>query len=150
MLGCRTIPSKPSLLCMSPLHQQPVCRNSAMIFLLYLLFQIPESSLQGSFAWIEKKKAVHSQLRTCRHVLHPRACLESAAEGFCGLHPRAGPGIRAAIQRSPSLAVTHLELLAESELDLTSENPSHAIQLWILRDYSFEGPNTCMCLNMQM
>lgn len=150
MLGCRTIPSKPSFLCLSPLHQQPVCHNSAMTFLLYLLLQFPKSSPQDSFAWVEKSKAVHGQLRTCPRVPHPGACLEPAAEGFCGRHPWAGAGIKAAIWRSPSLAVTHLELLAESELDLTSEKPSHAIQLWILRDCSFEEANMCMCLNTQM
>lgn len=49
-----------------------------------------------------------------------------AVKGFCGLPPWADPDIRAAIWRIPSLAVTHLELLAESELDLTSENLSPA------------------------
>lgn len=79
---------------------------------------------------------------------HPVAHLDPASGGFCGLHPQAGPAVEAVIRRSPSLAVAHLELLAESELDLTSENPSCAVQLWILRDYSFDGAN--MCLNMQM
>lgn len=75
----------------------------------------------------------------------PGASLRGVPEGFCGLHPWAGPAVKAAIRRSPSLAVAHLELLAESELDPTSENPS-----WILRDYSFEGANMSIFLNMQM
>ena len=150
MLRCRTIPSKPSFLCLSPLHQQPVHHNSAMIFLLLLLHQIPKSSLSGGFGWVEKSKALHGQLRTCRHVLHPGVCLESAAEGFCGLHPQAGPGIKAAVCRSPRLAVPHLELLAQSELDLIPGNTNHAVPLWSLGDYSFEGANRCTCLNMQM
>ena len=97
---------------------------------------------------VEKRKAACGQLRVCPCVLRPGARLEPAPEGFCRLQPRAAPAVEVAIWRSLSAAVACLELLAESELDLTSENPICAVQQWILRDCSFEGANTCMCLNM--
>lgn len=43
------------------------------------------------------------------------------------------------MQRSACLAAARLELLPGSDLDLTSKNPSHPVQLWILGDYRFEG-----------
>lgn len=72
-------------------------------------------------------------------MLHPGVFLGPAAGGCCRLGLRAGPSVEAMMQESPHLTAAHLELLADAELGLTSENPSRAVQLWIFEDYRFEG-----------
>lgn len=74
-------------------------------------------------------------------MLHPGACLGPAAGGCCRLDLWEGPSVEAMMQESPRLAAAHLELLADAELHLISENPSCAVQLWIFEDCRFEGAN---------
>lgn len=137
MLGCRTVPSKLFFawaLCISSWNV------STVLWFFHCVCYSKSHGADCKFCMGNKSKALFCQLGIWPRMLHPGACLGPAAGGFCRLDLWAGPSVEAMMQESLHLAAAHLKLLADV-LDLTSENLSRAVQLWIPEDYRFEGAN---------
>lgn len=146
MLGCRTISSEPSFLCLSILHERPICHNNAVIFLLYFFIPNPKQFTVRQFCMGRKKQSCPCPADELSPCTAPRSVF------FRWLQ-------RDSLDLPLGLILTSGQQYEEVLVWLTWSFLQSLSWTWclkilvlpiILRDYSFEGANVYMCLNIQI